>query len=287
MFCTTCGNGIEEGARFCTKCGSEIEHSFQQEHRPYSKTKLIMYCFAFLVIGISAFSYWNYQNRFSGANTDDIASSVINIFCEGASEENASGGSGTIFTEDGIVLTNAHVIPTDFSNENGQCLVILLDSSTGSPKEIYYAYPIVAPRLSDKYDLAFMQIHDVYYDSVEGKAYGEYPKKFPAYAASKRCGEENIKLGEPVRIYGYPAISGGDALTVTDGVVSSLLVNDGLIITSAKISHGNSGGLAVDKNGCMIGVPSMVTSDENESLGVIISTDLISQFFNEVKAISN
>ena len=58
---------------------------------------------------------------------------------------------------------------------------------------------------------------------------------------------------------------------MTDGVVSSLLLEEGLMITSAKISFGNSGGLAVDGNGCMIGVPSMVVGDENESLGVIIS----------------
>jgi len=43
----------------------------------------------------------------------------------------------------------------------------------------------------------------------------------------------------------------GYSLTVTDGIVSSLS-GDGLIYTSAKISHGNSGGLAVDKNGCIL-----------------------------------
>ena len=127
-----------------------------------------------------------------------------------------------------------------------------------------------------------MQIHDVFYDYEEGIAYGEYPKKFPAYVDQEQCGDDNVKLGEPVRIYGYPAISGGYALTITDGVVSSLLIDEGLIITSAKISYGNSGGLAVDQNGCMIGMPSMVTGDENESLGVIIPNDLINEFIGRL-----
>ena len=143
--------------------------------------------------------------------------------------------------------------------------------------------PIVIPDISEKYDLAFIQIDDVYYDQEEGKAYGEYPKKFPAYDSDLYCKNENVKLGEFVRIYGYPAISGGYALTITDGVVSSLLPDEGLIVTSAKISHGNSGGLAVDENGCRIGIPSMVSSDSAESLGVIISNNLISDFTDEVR----
>ena len=123
----------------------------------------------------------------------------------------------------------------------------------------------------------------MYIDEQEGITYGEYPKQFPAYDGYCYCKNEHVKLGEPVRIYGYPAISGGEALTVTDGVVSTLLPNEGLIMTSAKISHGNSGGLAVDQYGCRIGVPSMVSSDDAESLGVIISNDLIYKFIEEVK----
>jgi len=61
------------------------------------------------------------------------------------------------------------------------------------------------------------------------------------------------------------------------------LIDEGLIITSAKISYGNSGGLAVDQNGCMIGIPSMVIGDENESLGVIISNVLINDFLQRIK----
>jgi len=87
-----------------------------------------------------------------------------------------------------------------------------------------------------------------------------------------------------VRIFGYPAISGGYSLTITDGVVSSF-PGEGLIVTSAKISHGNSGGLAVDRHGCMLGVPSLVSVDEYESLGVIISMELINEFTTEVSKI--
>jgi len=218
-------------------------------------------------------------------NQDEIVTTVVNIFCPSTVRgEETTGGSGTILSEDGIILTNSHIIPQDKNNlhvsEEG-CFVVLPDADTGQPKEIYMAHPIVIPDVSDKYDLAYMSIYSAFYNEKEHKYDGVYPRKFPTFDDTSKCTNENIKLGEAVRIFGYPAISGGYTLTVTDGVVSSF-PGDGLIVTSAKISHGNSGGLAVDKNGCMIGVPSLVSSDESETLGVIYSSDLVREFSSEV-----
>jgi putative serine protease PepD len=214
-------------------------------------------------------------------NQEEIASSVVNIYCESTqSSEESSGGSGTIIHEDGIILTNSHIIPQDATSlhvgEKG-CLVVLPDPINGQPSDIYWARPVVIPGLSDEYDLAIMSINSAYYDDKAQGYAGVYPRRFPVFDDTARCMNKKVQLGESVRIFGYPAISGGYSLTITDGVVSSLPGN-GLIVTSAKVSHGNSGGLAVDRQGCMIGVPSMVSSDENESLGVIISMDLVNEF---------
>lgn len=214
-----------------------------------------------------------------------IASSVVNILCPSSiSDEESSGGSGIILSEDGVILTNSHIIPQDkdhlFVGEDG-CMVVLPDPKTGQASEFYLAEPFVIQGISDDYDLAYMIITDAYFDEETGEYQGTYPRTFPAFDDTTRCTNEDLKLGEFVRIYGYPAISGGYSLTVTDGTVSSF-PGEGLIVTSAKISRGNSGGLAVDKNGCMIGVPSLVSSDENESLGIIYSMDLINEFSSEV-----
>lgn len=279
---------MKEGSKYCTKCGSKFIHDekIKSKSKFFTKRKLF-YIFGGLFIVVICIYFLILFFRTSNSNNYDVASSVVNIYCEGENDEETAGGSGTIFTEDGLVLTNAHIIPEsakdDVYIDDTLCLVILPDPATGAPDEIYYAYPMLDENLSEEYDIAFLQIHDVYYDEEEGKYYGEFPKKFPAYTNKKQCGSDNVKLGEPLKIYGYPAISGGYALTITDGVVSSLLVDEGLIITSAKISYGNSGGLAVDQNGCMIGIPSMVTGDENESLGVIISNDLINEFISKIK----
>lgn len=293
MFCKKCGKKLDDTKKFCTNCGSVANVVLTKRIKSFAtKKRIILLIVTVAIVGLSALVYFFFkkQNLSTDKRGDDIASAVVNIYCEGVSgwdSDNVSGGSGTIITDDGLVLTNSHIIPSgkNESTDEKSCLVMLPDPTTGAAKEIYYAKPLVIPDISEKYDLAFIQIDDVYYDQKEGKAYGEYPKKFPAYDSDVYCKNENVKLGEPVRIYGYPSISGGYALTITDGVVSSLLIDEGLIITSAKISHGNSGGLAVDKNGCRIGIPSMVSSDESESLGVIISNNLISDFTDEVMAI--
>lgn len=303
MFCKNCGKNIKSGSKFCQNCGQEVKvgrftllranfFEYIKEHR---KGIII---FAGIILFFSIISM--YDNSSINQNISDspivqttsynqniIAVSVVNILCPSTqSEEESSSGSGTIISEDGLILTNSHIIPQDDKylhvDETG-CLVVLPNTTTGQPDEIYLAHPIVLPGISDNYDLAYMNIYAAYYDTDIGEYAGTYPRKFPFVDTATQC---TVQLGESIRIFGYPAISGGYSLTITDGIVSSF-PGDGLIVTSAKISHGNSGGLAVDRNGCMIGVPSMVNYDEAESLGVIYSMDLVRQFDDEATTYVN
>ncbi len=306
MFCKNCGIELNGNLSFCKNCGEKITSlnkiaaaknnlSSWLKKRIGIITGIVVFSFLLLAIIYSISNETdndtsNNQVVLTSATQNEIAQSVVNILCPSTeSSEEASGGSGIIISEDGLILTNSHIVPQDKTyihvDETG-CLVVLPDPITGQPKDIYLAHPIVLPELSNKYDLAFMEIYSAYYDEEIGEYAGVYPRKFSSFDDATRCKNENVQLGEPVRIFGYPAISGGYSLTITDGVVSSF-PGDGLIITSAKVSYGNSGGLAVDKNGCMLGVPSMVSSDEAESLGVIISTDLVNKFDEEVRTYIN
>jgi len=188
----------------------------------------------------------------------------------------------------GWIITNNHIIPVKYDSDDPKwsCIVTIPDPESGEAREIYYGDPQVSQELSGKYDLAFIKITGAYVDPETTKKLGEFPKVFKAYNEDRYCNKRGkLVLGEKIRLYGYPGLSGGENLTITEGIVSALKPDEGLIITSAKISHGNSGGLAVDENGCKVGIPFMVTSDENESLGYILSWDIVEQFYKELLAL--
>jgi serine protease Do len=308
MFCTNCGKKNSDDSKFCEYCGEKFtslkgnkQNIPIQNNKDIEKTSNAFQYKKFIpkiVIGVAVvlIIYIIFAEKpFSlfikerSINQELIAVSVVNIVCESQISDELSGGSGTIISPDGLIITNAHIIPQDeeklLTPEEG-CLVVLPDQYSGQPKEIYWAQPIVYPILSDKYDLAYLQIHDVFIDE-NNEVYGTYPKEFRTIFSEpdeydKICVSSSIiKLGDSIKIYGYPLTSGGLHLTITEGIISSL-PEYGLILTSAKIDEGNSGGLAVDKKGCMVGIPSAISEGKYQNLGVIISTDLILDFFDEV-----
>ena len=313
MFCPSCGKKVMKIARFCKHCGFQLRGS-KKKIRFFDILLLLLAMSMLVVLIVSiflAFIYFSADEADTGAvneninenlninlnlnlNTtrsiEEISASVVNIWCPFDTEEfnldsAGYGGSGTILDKEGLVMTNSHVIPQDekylLTHEKG-CFVILPDSVSGIPDEIYVAEPFVYPGISDEYDIAYMDIYDVYDDGEY--VYGEYPRDFPAFDDTEVCSDEYIKLGEKVHVFGYPVSSGSYSLTVTDGIVSSF-PGDGTIITSAKIDSGNSGGLAVDASGCMIGIPSAVYLGEHENMGVIISVDLIYEFLELLEGV--
>lgn len=298
MHCKHCGKEAKGENKFCNYCGESLldappEEAKEKEQIPVGKSlyaKIAIGLIGLLVIYIifsdRPFSFLTSEREI---DQEVIKNSVVNVLCE--SEEDISGGSGTIITTEGIVMTNSHVIPQDeeyiLTGEEG-CLVILPNRQTGQPEEIYWAEPVVYPGLSDEYDLAYLEIYDVFVDE-DGEVWGRYPRSFPSIFAEEHryddiCQFRTPKLGDPIRIFGYPQTSGGFYLTVTDGIISSFS-DEGVILTSAKIDEGNSGGLAVDQKGCMVGIPVAISEGTYQNLGVIISTDLILKFSEKLDTI--
>lgn len=287
MFCKNCGKQVKSINRFCNNCGQEIKISKFDILKNKSifivrnhKRLIISLMVAFIIIAI--FVSMESKQKFDSKNNivresasdigydqNKIALSVVNIFCD-----NDEGGSGTIISEEGLILTNNHVIAN-----SANCLVILPDETTGRPAEMYKSEPIIIPDLSEEYDLAGLIINDSFTDE-DGKTWGTYPTVFSSFPISDNCINYSPSLGENVIIYGYPVTSGGYNLTITDGIISSLN-DDGTILTSAKIDSGNSGGLAVNQNGCFVGVPSAVVNGDYQNLGVIIPQILIDEFINQ------
>lgn len=273
MYCENCGREISAGHKFCENCGYEVKISrftiFQAEiSRWLREHKNISSVIVLVLVGLAV----SWLSGSQQTSTPSVPSAVVHIACD-----NGYGGSGTIMSEEGFVVTNEHVI----ANSN-VCFVSIPDIKTGISEKIYEAVPFIATAgLSKEYDLAFLQVVGSYTDK-NGKTWGDYPTKFSTYSRPDLCDTSPSELGKSIRIYGYPVTSGGDNLTITDGIISSF-ADDGSILTSAKVDSGNSGGLALDLNGCMIGIPSAVTTGKYQNLGVIIPVSAILSFIQEIK----
>ena len=296
IFCSQCGKQINEEVKFCKFCGrrrtTEVDgvdkkiegvapidvqasvhnHIGQgvklgQIRKRWWIAVLVLVVGLVFIVGIVV----SKKNSMISQTTTSLSNNlkaVVDIWCD-----NGQGGSGTIFTPDGTVLTNNHVIASSTS-----CKVTIPDPETGQIAEIYDAAPVITPILSQEYDVATLKIDGSYTDT-SGTTWGVYPTTFPVFTIPSTCNTSTqSQLNDSVRIYGYPVTSGGYNLTVTDGIISSF-ADDGDILTSAKVDSGNSGGLAVDQNGCWLGIPSAVVSGNYQNLGVIIPGSIVAKSF--------
>lgn len=178
-------------------------------------------------------------------------------------------GSGTVVAPDGLVLTNWHVVdmPAHRSEldrweaeaaDDGEELsfeliddelLILQTEGIGEPAPAYRAN-VVSEQHS--LDLAVLQITSDE-DGVPVSS-GELDLPYVPLGAS-----HDVRQGDPVHVFGYPAIGGG-TLQYTTGVVSGFGFDPAMdgavwITTDASVSGGSSGGAAVTAAGELIGVP--------------------------------
>lgn len=165
-------------------------------------------------------------------------------------------GSGIIYSEDGYIITNYHVI------ENATSVVVTL-----SDEQEYEAVIVGADEASD---LAVLKI--------------EAGKNLPAAEFGK---SSELQIGELVVAIGNPL---GYDNTVTDGIVSGLnrQLSDytdkmTLIQTNAAINSGNSGGALVNSKGEVIGINSAkLVASNAEGMGFALSIDEVKPLVEEL-----
>lgn len=174
-----------------------------------------------------------------------------------------ASGSGLAFlpVENEIhLVTNKHVL----SDENGylpdECLAKLPDDNT--------IYKITTENIRHT-------ILDFDYGSLVVR--NPSPNLNKLVSSDLNYCKRKADTGDSVVILGYPSYgSGFDDITATEGIISGY--QSPYYTTSAKIEHGNSGGVAIlVENNCYLGIPTGVRIGEFESLGRILDIKYIFQ----------
>lgn len=204
------------------------------------------------------------KERTTNEITKEWSPQVAYVYCEWNYSNGtlyaAGSGSGflTIYKDGSInVMTNKHVILDRDKYTPTFCSVSFLNGEKYTTQWDNKNFGI-----SENYDIASITLSGLsYYLTNLTKRGGFY------------CSNEP-EIGDKVVVLGYPGIGSSKGITVTEGIISG--IESYYYVTSAKIDHGNSGGIAVSvKNDCIIGIPSASVAGSIESLGRILSSKAI------------
>ena len=164
-----------------------------------------------------------------------------------------SSGSGTIIDANGSVITNYHVLFDAKNDKLHDLFIIGLFRAADKEPELVCAGSPGKGILKPELDLALIRC-----DRDRAGA-PWFPKSWPTIPV-RQIDTDDIVPGEQVWVLGYPGVGGG-TMHVTAGLVSGWTGENGgagsraFMKTDASISHGNSGGTAIDEDGNFIGVP--------------------------------
>ncbi|MGC4378452.1 trypsin-like peptidase domain-containing protein [Fictibacillus sp. Mic-4] len=191
-------------------------------------------------------------------------------------------GSGFMISEDGHIITNAHVVETNKMDETEivqeafDLLVKQMSNDFQIDSKIVESYMLQYTLYSDVKKELKVILPDGEKKDGQIKSYGAPVGEGKDVAVLKiaghhfptlKIGDSNqISLQDNVWVFGYPAAADSDLLSedsdkvvsITDGKISATdkKSNEGnpVIQISAPSTHGNSGGPVISENGTVIGI---------------------------------
>jgi|WetSurMetagenome_2_1015567.scaffolds.fasta_scaffold19455_3 S1-C subfamily serine protease len=205
-----------------------------------------------------------------------LAASVVNIAVSDTTTQSGpfggqfdfqAEGSGVIYTSDGMIITNNHVVTNEYTNEAVSDITVTLTTGEELPATIVGRDPLT--------DLAVIKVN-----SVKPLPAATFNTEIP------KVGEYAVAIGSPL----------GFSNSVTLGIVSALdrsldvssytgevVTYFGLIQTDTPISPGNSGGALANASGQVIGI-NAVKSDQSgaEGIGFAIPSSIVTMVADQI-----
>jgi len=227
-----------------------------------SRTYGLNYLFViFLTFAVTWYFITDNKNKLVSA-ADKSIGSVVTISSSNNSSftSNKNGiGSGVIFSNEGYVVTNLHIL-------NSQKINVKLDNGKNYPASII--------GIDKNADIAVLKI------SAED---GLKPIDI--------ADSDNLKVGDKVLAIGNPY---GIGISVSNGIISATGRDYGnpylqLIQTDAAINPGNSGGALINENGNLIGINSKIFSSTGayQGIGFAIPSNLVVQIATQLIRFGN
>ena len=211
-----------------------------------------------------------------GGNLEDELDPEGGALPPGGSPQ-AGQGSGFVISEDGEIVTNAHVVTDAQGLSPGQTEAPKINQAS----EVFVQFP---DRNSVEAEvIGFDPFADVALIKVDPDGLDLQPVEVGSI--------EDVQVGEQVAAIGSPF---GERQSLSVGFVSALdrsipsLTNfqiDGAIQTDASINPGNSGGPLLDSQARVIGINQQIdtTSGGNQGVGFAVPVDLFERSVNQLR----
>lgn len=175
--------------------------------------------------------------------------------------ESEGAGTGVIISDDGIVITNRHVVPEGTTSVS----VTLSDGTTLDDVEV-----IGRTASSDPLDIAFLKIKDAKGKKLSAATIGD--------SSTMEVGDKVVAIGNALGQFENTVTSGilsgyGRDIEASDGsgTAASTETLQNLFQTDAAINPGNSGGPLMNLSGEVIGINVAVADAQNIGFAIPIN----------------
>lgn len=186
--------------------------------------------------------------------------SVVSIHTGQTSRAGVFGaaGSGVVISEDGLVLTNAHVI------ESATTMQVTLSDGRSVSADLVGSLP------ND--DIALIKLRDP----------GPLTAAELGNSSDVQVGDDVVAIGNALNLGGPPSVTEGIISAKDRTIQAGNETLRNLIQTDAAINPGNSGGPLLNAHGQVVGINTAIISDA-QNIGFAIAIDPIKPLIQEIK----